>query len=246
MNQNVLKVQTRLKELGFDPGPLDGVRGRATITAVRKFQAARGLTVDGLVGSQTYSALFGAGTVSKTQYPDTPIKPPTVAIDAAPWMAEARRVMGLHEQTHKKSLWDWMKSDGGKTVGDPAQVPWCGDFVQTAIALSMPEEPIPANPYLAANWTKFGIPCTPQHGAVLVFWRGSPESWKGHVGFYTGETATHFRVLGGNQSDRVSEVLIAKNRIREGGVRWPSTALPPTGSRVTVNGAGMTITTNEA
>jgi uncharacterized protein (TIGR02594 family) len=242
MNPNVLKVQTRLKELGFDPGPIDGIRGRSTISAVRQFQAARGLTVDGLVGPKTYQAMFGEANPA---FPNRPAAPPAVAIDATPWMVEARRVMGLHEIHHKKSLWDWLKSDGA-TVGDPSKVPWCGDFVQTAIALSMPEEPLPENPYLAANWVKFGIPCSPQFGAVLSFWRGSPTSWQGHVGFYSGETATHFRVLGGNQSDRVSEVLNAKNRIRKNGVRWPSTALHPTGGRIAVDGKGLITTTNEA
>ena len=39
MNQNVLKVQQRLIALGYNPGPADGIRGRATIAAVMKFQA---------------------------------------------------------------------------------------------------------------------------------------------------------------------------------------------------------------
>ena len=29
--KTVLEIQKRLKELGYDPGPLDGVRGRLTI-----------------------------------------------------------------------------------------------------------------------------------------------------------------------------------------------------------------------
>lgn len=241
MNPNVLKVQTRLKELGFDPGPLDGVRGRATIAAVRQFQTSRGLESDGLVGPVTYTALFDN---EKAKFPDSQVVPPKVSFDAAPWMDEVQKVMNLHEVTHKKTLWDWLRLDKA-SVGDPTVYPWCGDLVQTAIALSMPNEPIPTNPYLARNWMKFGIPCTPQFGAVVVFWREhKTQSHKGHVGFYVGETATHVLTRGGNQSNRVNDSLIAKDRLL--GYRWPSTALTPSGQRVMVDGKGAVVTTNEA
>jgi peptidoglycan hydrolase-like protein with peptidoglycan-binding domain len=34
--KTTLDIQRRLKELGFDPGPLDGLRGRQTINAVER------------------------------------------------------------------------------------------------------------------------------------------------------------------------------------------------------------------
>lgn len=240
MNKNVYKIQKRLLELGFNPGKPDGVRGRRTIRAVKEFQASKGLKVDGMVGRNTLAALFDDR--------DQQHRPSMKSIgngDETPWMDEATRVMGLHERRDHRSLWNWLRMDGA-TVGDPAKIPWCGDFVQTAIALSMPDEPIPENPYLAANWTKFGFEVEPQWGAVLVFWRGSPSSWKGHVGFYAGETNSHFLVRGGNQQNRVSDVLIAKSRIRRGGVRWPETAMAPPGRKIIVDGRGRPITTNEA
>ena len=43
-------VQTRLHTLGFDPGPVDGIRGRRTMRAVKRFQESRGLAADGIVG----------------------------------------------------------------------------------------------------------------------------------------------------------------------------------------------------
>ena len=52
------RVQARLKELGHYLGPLDGAYGGATDAAVRAFQKKTGLTVDGIVGPDTWRKLF--------------------------------------------------------------------------------------------------------------------------------------------------------------------------------------------
>jgi peptidoglycan hydrolase-like protein with peptidoglycan-binding domain len=59
----VLELQRSLAREGFDPGPLDGKFGAGTERAVRAFQRAQGLEVDGVVGRQTRAALAG-GVVS--------------------------------------------------------------------------------------------------------------------------------------------------------------------------------------
>ena len=53
----VRRLQRKLTARGFNPGPLDGDFGPATDAAVRAFQRARGLVVDGIVGPKTWSAL---------------------------------------------------------------------------------------------------------------------------------------------------------------------------------------------
>jgi len=236
MSNNVLIVQKRLTELGYDVGPLDGIRGRRVIAAVKQFQHNNGLAPDGMVGRNTYAKMFAK--------PHQQVKQPIVAYDAFPWLEQAFSIKGLHEVRNRTKLWNWLRY-GGNKVADPAKVPWCGSFMAAVFAHSLPEEPIPNNPAGSIHWLKFGIPCTPQVGSALVFWRGNPNSWKGHIGFYIGETKTHFLVLGGNQSNSVSETLVAKNRLRNGGARWPSTALAPTGLREAVQGSGYIITTNE-
>lgn len=56
----VRQIQRRLAELHCYSGPLDGDFGGGTAAAVRQFQGETGLPVDGIVGPDTWHALFGA------------------------------------------------------------------------------------------------------------------------------------------------------------------------------------------
>jgi len=53
----VAVVQRKLKELGYYDSQIDGVYGKGTVWAVKKFQKDYGLSVDGVVGQQTYKKL---------------------------------------------------------------------------------------------------------------------------------------------------------------------------------------------
>ncbi|MBN2362135.1 MAG: SafA/ExsA family spore coat assembly protein, partial [Deltaproteobacteria bacterium] len=64
--QAVSNLQSRLKELGFNPGPIDGIFGPKTEAAVRAFQRNQGITVDGIVGPQTWGKLNNPNAVSST------------------------------------------------------------------------------------------------------------------------------------------------------------------------------------
>lgn len=57
---SVRVLQRRLSALGFAPGPVDGRYGPRTMAAVERFQHARRLQVDGVVGRQTGTALWAA------------------------------------------------------------------------------------------------------------------------------------------------------------------------------------------
>lgn len=200
-------VQTALIKRGFDLGPTgaDGVLGRKTIEAVKAFQKAQNIAVmyPGTIGPRTLEALNLFHVVPSTE---------------PPWIVEARRVIGLREKLDNKKLRDWLKSDC-KTLGDPAKLPWCGDFVQTPLALTLPGEALPSNPYWALNWSKFG------RDTDGLYLRGSVGTKKrnggGHVFYIVGHDKTHVHALGGNQSDMVSIVRIPKSAVVA--MRWPET-----------------------
>lgn len=64
----VINVQVKLKRWGYYTGSVDGAYGYQTFTAVKWFQAKNGLTVDGVAGPQTLSAL-GLSTAQATTSP---------------------------------------------------------------------------------------------------------------------------------------------------------------------------------
>lgn len=69
---DVRAVQTALANAGFSPGSIDGIYGPMTATAVRRFQAARGLLVTGVVCDGLYSTLG----ITCTPEPPCPVLPP--------------------------------------------------------------------------------------------------------------------------------------------------------------------------
>ncbi len=203
MEKTIKQVQVALLANGCDPKGLDGIWGRDSQAALRKYQAAKGLEVDGILGSKSLGKLF----------PESP-----GVSTVPPWYALALTKKGLQERLNNKELRAFLASDH-HALGDPSVLPWCGDFVETCVALTLPNAVLPVNPYWAQNWVKFGQELPHGRiGAILVFGRVGG----GHVGFYAGETATHWIVLGGNQSNAVTIMQLAKERLELHGIRWPT------------------------
>ena len=208
----VLEIQKALAAKGYDPGPIDGILGALTRKAVRSFQADNGLVVDGVVGPNTLKALTGKSQAVESDKIPLPL----------PWMIEATRLISTREikgPEHNPIIMDWAKDLNVGYASD--EVAWCGLFVGHCIGSQLPDEGLPANLLGARKWKNFGRKVTPQFGSVLVFWRSSPTSWKGHVGFYWAEDNSHYHVLGGNQSNAVNVKRIAKSRLLS--AQWPKT-----------------------
>jgi uncharacterized protein (TIGR02594 family) len=230
------KIQKQLAQKGFDPGPIDGIWGRRSDTAVRNFQAKNGLEVDGIVGPATQMALFGKASSA------APVDSPALV-----WFQEARRLLGVREgagvDINNRKILDWADDLGIPYKSD--DIPWCGLFVAHCIGSTLTREPLPANPLGARSWLKFGARCTPAPGAVLIFWRGSRTGWKGHVGFYAGEEANGvYHVLGGNQSDKVSIARISADRLLE--ARWPATVISNASGPLVLAAGDTILSQNEA
>ena len=72
---DVKSVQSRLQDLGYYTGSLDGNYGSGTMAAVEAFQGRNGLKQDGIAGSGTFGKLFSTSAVaadsSSTDDPDT-------------------------------------------------------------------------------------------------------------------------------------------------------------------------------
>jgi len=71
----------------------------------------------------------------------------------------------------------------------------------------------------ARSWRTWGNRLsTPRRGCIAVFKR-PPNPTSGHVGFYIDETASHVRLLGGNQYNAVNIRLQSKSDLLC--YRWP-------------------------
>ena len=162
-------------------------------------------------------------------------------------IAEACKLIGVAEVVGKGSnrtimAWrDELNLAGWKITGySDDDIPWCGLFA--AIVAHRAGKLVPENPLWARNWTKFGTPVVkPALGDVLVFQR---PGGGGHVGFYVGEDATAFHVLGGNQGNKVSITRIRKDRCIA--VRQPDYNARPASVRPFMLAAAGALSSNEA
>src|SRR5215207_6211801 len=68
---DVLLLQRRLMELGFNVGRVDGVFGPLTLDALREFQRNVGLPADGTCGPATFKALAGLAPLVTGGRPDS-------------------------------------------------------------------------------------------------------------------------------------------------------------------------------
>jgi uncharacterized protein (TIGR02594 family) len=233
-DQLVATTQGRLADLGWYKGKVDGDEGPMTENALARFKAAHGMRERPYPGPLTMATLWGSAAK---------VAPAPVAMSCEPsWLAEARSLLGTREVRgagNSATIMKWARDLDQWYTGD--DVPWCGLFVAHCMSVGAPDEPQDFNRLGARAWLEFGEDCGAKMGAVAVFWRThKTRSWNGHVAILTGESDTAYRVIGGNQSDNVTETWIAKSRIL--GFRAP---VGWSGSKAPTASTGQ-LSTNEA
>lgn len=137
------------------------------------------------------------------------------------WIARARSYLGLREvpgPKHSPIIVRWLEKLKAPFRDD--ETAWCGSFVGGVLEESGLGSV--KNPWGARQWLNFGKKLDkPAYGCIVVFWRGKPSGWSGHVGFVVGKDQRgNLMVLGGNQGDAVSIAPFSMTRVL--GYRWPS------------------------
>lgn len=90
---------------------------------------------------------------------------------------------------------------------------WCSAFVNWVCDKAGYEITGELN---ARSWLNIGYQvASPERGDIVVLWRESKDSWKGHVAFFINETKEGLWLLGGNQGNRVSIICYPKERLLE-------------------------------
>jgi uncharacterized protein (TIGR02594 family) len=238
-------IQRRLAALGYYSGTIDEEWGPGMAAGVDKIldliEAARGIT---------HSAPAPAPT--PTSAPRWLNLPPAYGwlltlpylprhVEFALGLIGVQEVAGSGDNPTIMKWRDEVRAAGIDVSGYSAdQVPWCGLFM--AYVMLKSDRQSVAKPLWALNWAKFGQDGgQPELGDVLTFKRDGG----GHVAIYIAEDRQgYYHILGGNQSDRVSIMRIAKSRMHS--CRQPPYKTKPESVKPYVVAATGTVSTNEA
>ncbi|WP_130471156.1 TIGR02594 family protein [Candidatus Magnetaquicoccus inordinatus] len=182
---------------------VDGDFGENTEDAVVAFQAAHGLTVDGVVGKKSREALG---------WPEEEAagSPAVAAVAVFPWLAIAEQEIGQCEN-HTPGEDNPRIVEYHQTVSLHAtddETPWCSSFVNWVLQQAGKSG---TNSAAAKSWLNWGKASSQSvAGAVTILKRkqngrdqatGSSSGY--HVAFFVSRNDTHIRLLGGNQGDQV-------------------------------------------
>lgn len=98
--------------------------------------------------------------------------------------------------------------DGAKLHDETA---WCSAFVNW---VAKTENYAYTGKLNARSWLTIGeSTAIPTLGDIVILWRESPTSWKGHVGFFVKQTKRYVYILGGNQNNSVSIKAYPKSNV---------------------------------
>lgn len=121
-----------------------------------------------------------------------------------------KEIVGVKHNPEVVKYFQDLGFDASKLTDETA---WCSAYVNWVARLSGLDYSQKLN---ARSWIEVGVEVDKDdidYGHLVVFWRVSKTSWKGHVGFYVAEDQDNIFVLGGNQSNQVCIKPYAKTRL---------------------------------
>lgn len=139
----------------------------------------------------------------------------------APWMDIARAEIGVSETPGSGTtprIREYHQHTSLRARDD--ETSWCAASVNWVLDKAGCPANHKANARSFLELTDWA--CDVKPGAIAIFWRERPTSWKGHVGFIDRIEGNTIYVLGGNQGDAVSIAPYPRTRLL--GCRWPEPA----------------------
>lgn len=236
---NVRKLQSLLRDAFGYAVDVDGDFGPQTERAVKQFQSnfhdqhGNPLVVDGRVGDLTWWALNNRNT-------ERPVEPPPPQ-PASGGSGCGKKALAVALSELAKGAGEVGGDNKGPWVakylagaGLKEGQPWCASFVSWCFlqACGGDKKKMPF-PYLAgarnlyrACEKKGFVVQEPAAGDLIVWWRESLSSGKGHIGFVESVKDGYVYTVEGNKSPKVARFKYVKGRIDKliGFVRVPDKA----------------------
>ena len=145
------------------------------------------------------------------------------------WYSLGLNDLGFHEKGDNRGIEKFIEQAHCGSLGDP----WCAIWMNAKLEQAGIQGTRSASSQSFRDHPNFMKMSMPVLGAIVVFWRGSPNSGLGHVGMYCGETATQILTLGGNESDAVRKQFEPKSKLV--GYYWPKAGPKPDGGVIKVS-----------
>lgn len=245
--QIVKDLQTKLTELGYPCGAIDGSFGSLTYAAVKKFQKDHGLEADGVVGPLTSFALSKAEPNKAETY--KPVENPNGEFTVSKLLEIARNEIGYYEKATNSNLYDktanaghkdWTKyakelSDAGYFGGaNKNGYAWCASFVCWCF-WTMTNKDIKKAKEINCQRSNEGAGCSatsysynaagrwhtknPKPGDQIFFGKGLGDLY--HTGIVESVSDTTITTIEGNNSDMVVRKSYAINSSKIAGFGSP-------------------------
>lgn len=131
-------------------------------------------------------------------------------LDLALTQIGVKEIIGIGDNEQIIKYFDDIGFDGKGLKDETA---WCSAFVNW---ICFKHNLCMSGKLNARSWLTVGQAVEPNDqklGDIVIFWRVSRSSWKGHVAFFIAKRDGYIYVLGGNQGNQVSIRAYTEDRL---------------------------------